>query len=146
MPRTMKPINWKRILILSVPILILMYIATYYGAQATKRATEEERASKQAERAYKNSPEYKEEQRLKDIEDQFSAWDGSHTLTVEALKKTLNDPDSFKHYETSYRDEGSTIVVRMEYGAANAFGGIVRKYIVSRFTTSGNFVEVIDKN
>ena len=142
----MKPINWKRILLIGIPVIILMYVATYYGAQATKQAAKEERRARQAELAYKNSPIYKEGQRLEDIEDQFSAWDGSHTLTVEALKKTLNDPDSFKHYETTYRDEGATIVVRMEYGAANAFGGIVRKYIVSRFTTSGQFVEVIDKN
>jgi len=142
----MKPINWKRVLILSVPILILMYAATYFGVQYDKRAAEEERAAKQAERAYKNSPEYKEEQRLKDIEDQFSAWDGSHKVLAEAVRQNLNDPDSFKHYETGYRDEGNTIVVKMEYGAANAFGGIVRKYIVARYTTDGKIVEVIDQN
>ncbi|MCR4903218.1 MAG: hypothetical protein K6A23_10180 [Butyrivibrio sp.] len=38
------------------------------------------------------------------IRNQFSAWDGSHIELTKLIKENLNDEDSYKHIETTYRD------------------------------------------
>ena len=38
------------------------------------------------------------------INNQFSAWDGSHTVLKSLIKKNLNDEKSFEHIETTYID------------------------------------------
>lgn len=37
------------------------------------------------------------------VNDQFSAWDGSHKELTALIKKNLNDEKSYKHIETTYR-------------------------------------------
>ncbi|MCY3770633.1 MAG: hypothetical protein OXG98_01215 [Gemmatimonadetes bacterium] len=83
------------------------------------------------------------------VDAQFSPWDGSHRVLVEAVKKTLNDPGSFEHLETkTMRGTGwpETFVVRMEYTAKNAFGGRVRKFVLVEVTgETGRIVQVFDE-
>ena len=55
----------------------------------------------------------------------FSAWDGSHPALVRAVKKQLNDPESFEHLETSTIDKGDYYIVIMKFTAKNGFGGRV---------------------
>lgn len=57
----------------------------------------------------------------------FSAWDGSHPALVRAVKKQLNDPDSFEHLETSTIDKGDYYIVIMKFTAKNGFGGRISK-------------------
>lgn len=42
--------------------------------------------------------------RNKQINDLFSAWDGSCPVLTQEIKKKLNDEDSFKHIQTTYID------------------------------------------
>lgn len=56
----------------------------------------------------------------------LSSWDGSHRELVNALKKTLRDPDSFEHIETRItpvNDKGFHVLM-MNYRARNGFGGM----------------------
>lgn len=80
---------------------------------------------------------------------QFSPWDGSHRILVEAVKKTLNDPGSFEHLETKNMRGTAwpeTFVVRMEYTAKNAFGGRVRKYVLVEISVeTGRITQVLDE-
>jgi hypothetical protein len=76
------------------------------------------------------------------IEVHFSSWDGSHRELVSQLKANLKDPDSFEHIETTYKVQGDSIWVFMNYRAKNSFGG----YVVEGITaiTDKNSGKVID--
>lgn len=52
------------------------------------------------------SPDFKTERNMW-INDQFSAWDGSHTVLKSLIKRNLNDEKSFEHIETTYIDVNS---------------------------------------
>jgi hypothetical protein len=84
--------------------------------------------------------------RTKLIESQFSAWDGSHTNLKKLIKAAMNDPDSFKHDETTYRDDGDYITVQTKYRGKNAFGGVVRGSVIATFTLDGQFIDIISEN
>ena len=52
--------------------------------------------------------------------------DGQNYQVVQAVKKRMNDPDSFEHIETKHIDQGSgDIAVTMLFRGKNAFGGKV---------------------
>lgn len=86
------------------------------------------------------------EARKKLIESQFSAWDGSHITLERAIKKSMNDPDSYEHDETSYWDRGDYLVVLTHFRGRNAFGGMVRSSVKAKIDLNGNILEVIDQN
>ena len=72
-----------------------------------------------------------DEQRRELVEEQFSAWDGSHLELVRFVKDSMNDPKSFEHIETKYRDDDETILIQMRFRGANAFGGLVVNTVVA---------------
>jgi len=37
----------------------------------------------------------------------------------------MNDPSSFEHVDTQYRDDGETLFLLMTFRGKNAFGGMV---------------------
>lgn len=62
----------------------------------------------------------------------LSAWDGNHDQFEVIVKANLNDPDSMKTYETRItpaNDQGQHTIL-MDFGARNAFGGMVRSQAV----------------
>lgn len=81
--------------------------------------------------------------REKRIEAQFSSWDGSHRNFERLIKSLMNDPDSYEHLETRYRDNGKTIRVSCTFRGRNAFGGLVVNTKIADFDLDGNFVREI---
>ena len=79
--------------------------------------------------------------RQEKIEFQFSAWNGAHRALKQYVKGCMNDPGSFKHYETRYKDNGDSLTVIMSFGGRNAFGGMVRNTAVARVSISGDVLE-----
>lgn len=77
------------------------------------------------------------------VELQFSPWSGAHIETERAIKRKLNDPDSYKHFETRYwvRKDGSIKVVT-DIGARNGFGGMVRQSFESIVSPAGTVVSI----
>ncbi len=59
------------------------------------------------------------------VESQFSAWDGSNKYLVELVKENMNDPKSFEHIETKYKDTSDGLDLYMKFRGKNAFGGLV---------------------
>ncbi|MCW3836016.1 zinc ribbon domain-containing protein [Sphingomonas canadensis] len=55
----------------------------------------------------------------------LSHWDGSNADLVRQIKAALGDPDSFDHADTliSPLNEAGNHLLRMDFRAANAFGG-----------------------
>lgn len=84
-----------------------------------------------------------DQKREKILREQFSSWDGAHMATERAIKASLNDPDSYKHYETKYwlRNDGS-IKVLTQIGARNGFGGMVRVTFESMVSPSGEVMSL----
>jgi tetratricopeptide (TPR) repeat protein len=124
--------------------------AEIYGKLATL-FPDNKRYAEQHNRYVKVVQEEKEkaaaaEARKKLIESQFSAWDGSHRTLERAIKKSMNDPDSYEHDETSYWDRGDHLVVETHFRGRNAFGGMVRNSVKVKVDLNGNILEVIEQN
>lgn len=60
----------------------------------------------------------------------MSAWDGNHDGFEALIRDVLNDPGSMETHGTYYDASDSIsdgeILIRLNYGARNAFGGMVR--------------------
>lgn len=67
-----------------------------------------------------------------DLKEQFSDWDGSHTNSIEAIKKRMNDPDSFGHLETKYKlinnNDSTELIVITKFKGTNAYGAYMSHY------------------
>jgi hypothetical protein len=93
-----------------------------------------------------NEPEKpltKKEIHNKNIQKLFSGWDGSHIKLSEKIKKSLNDPKSYEHIETTYRDMDSFLIVNTTFTAKNGFGGTLKREVTVVSDTLGNITEVV---
>lgn len=81
--------------------------------------------------------------RHQQIEKAFSAWDGSVPQLVELVKKSMNDPDSYKHDETRYIDRGDHLIVYMSYRGTNKFGGVVRAIVKAKVSLDGQVLDIL---
>ncbi|MDD4779152.1 MAG: hypothetical protein PHT02_00915 [Tissierellia bacterium] len=77
------------------------------------------------------------------IEAQFSLWDGSNIYLVDLVKENMNDPKSFKHVETRYKDNGDGITVYMKYRGKNAFGGLVLNEVIAKSDYKANTITIL---
>lgn len=82
--------------------------------------------------------------RKKLVESQLSSLDGSHPGLTKLIKENMNDPDSYEHVETRYRDEGESIFIVTKFRGKNAFGGKVLNTISARVDFNGNVIEVVE--
>lgn len=101
------------------------------GAAGGKLRAEAKAAIAEAEAAEQKKQKATAD-RKRNIELQFSAWDGSHRKLERFIKDNLNDPDSYKHEETVYWDMGDHLVVRTTYFGRNLFGGTVKEHIKAK--------------
>ena len=76
----------------------------------------------------------------------FSVWDGSCKGLTEYIKRSMNDPDSYKHVETKYWDKGSYLIVYTSFRGTNKFGGIVTNAVTAKVDLNGNVLEVVSQN
>ncbi|WP_269517919.1 hypothetical protein [Alteromonas sp. BMJM2] len=79
------------------------------------------------------------------IQAQFNAWDGSHRALEYVIKKSMHNPDSYEHVETTFSDKGDHLIVQTVYRGTNGFGAIVKNFIRVKVTLDGQLLEVIDK-
>lgn len=57
----------------------------------------------------------------------------------------MNDPDSYEHVETVQLDKGDYIIVKTTFRGKNAFGGIVKNWVMAKTDLNGNIIEVISQ-
>lgn len=81
---------------------------------------------KKIETKEKPIPAVQEKPKVRGGFDCLSKWDGSHRKLVDELKRSLRDPDSFKHIETRLAPTkvGGKFLLFMDYRARNGFGGM----------------------
>lgn len=78
------------------------------------------------------------EQRIQKL---FSAWDGSVPSVEKWIKANIKDPDSYKHIETKYWDQGAKIVIKTKFTATNSFGGRISSLVRAEIDTTGRLIE-----
>ena len=101
------------------------------------------------------------------INNQFSAWDGSHKELERLIIRNLNDEDSYKHIETTYRDisdesirdevnqvladagytqrvEVGDLFIRTQFSAKNAFGGTIKNTAFGIASYNNNTITLVD--
>ena len=78
-----------------------------------------------------------------DIENLFSAWDGSLPSFKDYIKENLQNPDSFEHVETKFRDDGDGLTVIMKYRGENGFGAIRTQTAIAKVDYDGNILNLI---
>jgi hypothetical protein len=82
--------------------------------------------------------------RSKLIKAQFSGWDGSHINLTAYIKKSMNDPDSYKHEETVYWDREDHLLVSATFRGKNAFGGLVKNSVTAKVNLDGVVLEIVE--
>lgn len=93
------------------------------------------------------SPEEIKAQEYKKWKDaQFSAWDGSHIALVKLVKENMNDPKSFEHVETKFRDDGDGLTIVMKYRGKNAFGGLILTSVTAKADYANNTIQILSTN
>jgi hypothetical protein len=81
--------------------------------------------------------------RKKEIEGQFSAYDGSHRSLERRVKESMNNPDSFEHVKTTYWDYGQgNIKLRMTFRGTNAYNAMVTQTAFAVATPKGEILEL----
>jgi len=152
---------------------IVLCVIAGFGFVTVDQMREIEQKDKREQEAYDNLPQHvkdslnsvqarqdslaearKELQRIEDekqkrrevVEKQFSQWDGSHPGLSKLIKKSMNDPDSYEHVETRFRDDGESIFIITEFRGKNAFGGTIKNTVTARVDFQGNVIEVISQN
>ena len=82
------------------------------------------------------------------FENCVSPWDGNHEGFEDKIRALLNDPDSMSTHGTYYNSSDSisdgVIRIRLNYSAANAFGGKVRTDAFADMNIRTCVVDVID--
>lgn len=84
------------------------------------------------------------ENRTKEIEKQFSGWNGAHTNLQYLIKENLKDPKSYEHISTHYYDKETYLLVTTKYRAKNSFGGYVIETIQAQTTLTGEIIQIIE--
>ncbi|WP_028294271.1 hypothetical protein [Oceanobacter kriegii] len=93
--------------------------------------------------AFSEAPE---EQHIQRVKSQFSSWDGSHKNLVTMLKAALNNPDGFEHVKTTYSDQGSNLIIIMDYRATNGFGAPTLHKLAASVDMDGNVLQILSSN
>lgn len=75
----------------------------------------------------------------------FSKWDGSHLALTKIIKDSMNDPKSYEHVKTVYSDKGDRLVIRTTFRGKNAFGGVVKNWVIAEADLKGNVLRVIEQ-
>jgi hypothetical protein len=80
------------------------------------------------------------------VESRLSPWEGSHPEFVALLKRSMHDPDSFEHVETSYQKTDHGYIITMVSRGKNSFGAKVLGKDSIETDQAGNLLASTFKN
>ncbi|MBP0613568.1 hypothetical protein J8J42_10975 [Chryseobacterium sp. cx-311] len=79
---------------------------------------------------------------LRSADKNISSWDRSNPVLVKEVKKTMKDPDSFEHIETTFDYKKDKVIGEMQYRGTNSFGAKVISTTKGVFDYEGNLLSV----
>lgn len=123
-------------------IFLIGIIGSFIGSLGNKATKTSSSAPKVSAPVKAKTPE---EIRQERIRKGFSLWDGSHRELEKIIKKSMNDPDSYVHVETAYDDKGDHLLVKTTFRGKNAFGGVVKNWVIAKADLDGNIIGIISK-
>lgn len=135
-----KKIN-KAIIFIVVVVFLLIYILT----MALSGLGDDPAPSEVAQPKVEQKEQPKEKTRAELVQGQFSGWDGSHRGLEKAIKESMNDPDSYEHVETRFKDMQDHILVSTKFRGKNAFGGKVLQTVTAKVDMKGNVIQIIEQ-
>ncbi|PCI24161.1 hypothetical protein COB57_05625 [Candidatus Peregrinibacteria bacterium] len=84
------------------------------------------------------------EMRQEKIKKNFSPWDGSHIKLTKRIIESMNDPDSYEHVRTSFRDAGEHLIVTTVFRGRNGFGGMILNTVKAKMSLEGDILEIFE--
>lgn len=80
----------------------------------------------------------------KEIETNFSAWDGSHIKLKRWIKDNMKDPDSYENVNTTYKEKNKNLIVTTIYRGKNSFGAkVINKCIAEVDKKTGRVIKIL---
>lgn len=76
------------------------------------------------------------------INRQFAGFSGANRYVEDYIKEHMNDPSSYKHIKTTYKDKGSYILVYTEFRGTNAFGVKIIQSATAKVDIDGNVLSL----
>ena len=73
----------------------------------------------------------------------FSAWDGSNNAVELYLKTNMNDPKSYEHIKTVYKERENDLLVITQFRGKNGFGSLVVQQISVIISYDGELLQVL---
>lgn len=96
-----------------------------YSTLIDKKVIENQKLNNEAEVLVAKQQDAYEKRKTEFEEKCLDGWDGSHTELVRMRKKTMDNPKSFEHVETTYRLFGDYAIIVMKYRGENKFGALI---------------------
>jgi len=100
----------------------------------------------QAEERIQQSAARGRDRKSKELQNSFSAWDGSHKKLEKYIKSRLRDPSSYEHIDTTYEKRGSSVMVQTVFRAKNGFGGMTEGNVIAETSGDGTILNIISEN
>ncbi len=79
------------------------------------------------------------------VEEQFSPWNGRHLILTARIKEAMNNPKSYEHVRTTFRDDGDYITVQTTFRGTNSFNAIVPTTITAKCSIDGQVLEIVSQ-
>lgn len=76
------------------------------------------------------------------IEKPFDLFDGSHDDLTRNIKASLNDPDSYQHDKTTYKDMTDHLIITTTFRAKNKYGGMMTYQVIAKADLNGKVLEI----
>jgi hypothetical protein len=74
---------------------------------------------------------------------QFSQWDGSHRQVEAAIKARMNDPDSYTHVETRFKETDTGAIIVTKFRGKNGFGGVITQTATALVDHDGTVTSLV---
>ncbi|TXH43745.1 MAG: hypothetical protein E6Q97_33660 [Desulfurellales bacterium] len=87
-------------------------------------------------------PKTQEQIRKEGIEQYFDPFTGEHRALTNAIKQSLNDPESYSHDKTLYIENGGVLFITTTFRARNKHGGMSSHEITATTDLQGNVIEI----
>lgn len=70
---------------------------------------------------------------------------GRHIPLEVFIKNNMNDPKSFQHIETRYKDENTHLLVTVRFRGNNAFGAKIINTVTAKVDFKGNVLQIVSQ-
>ena len=71
---------------------------------------------------------------------------GSHLQLTKIIKEAMNDPESYEHVKTTYRDNKDHRIVKTIFRGEDAFGGMINNSVTAKVGLDGEVIEIISQS